>query len=410
MELNATQEALERAQRGIDLLEKLNASPAADRVIARLHEATSRALRRAKMFEAAFARATEMVRHARAARDQGLLMMALMRASSVQSDLGTIGGSALAVEALAIASDLGDDAHVAVAYAQISFGHMWQAEERPALEAGKAALEAARRSGNNRAIALAADPLQRVQTAWWHFEDAAKTVALMREKAVGIGWIGEANAAGWMTHFYYFAGQIAAAADAIEEARSVIARQTKASAEDADLGIAAINHFVEGVAALVAIELGAFDVALRYETIRRRFPAVGPHYYANYGLMVPIDALLLRDGPGDRERAATMIEQLTELHYGPWLSSHLTPSLLRARMAARQGHPHAAPLVRAALDETERIAELCPGDCYRAFDRLATAAADAGDVETAAHAVDLRDRWISRHAAALAPLLAASKL
>jgi DNA-binding SARP family transcriptional activator len=409
MELNATQEALDRAQRGRNLLEHLQANPAVDHLVARIYEAMGRTLRRASMFDESFARMNDMVRYARTADDLRLLALALARAGSVQTDLGTIGGSAHAAELLTVASQLGDDRWLALAHAQLSFGHLWEGDER-AIEEGEAAVAAAGRSGDRRVMSVAADPLQRAQAAWWHFADAAKTLATMQENAPGLGWVLEGNVSSWRGHFYYFAGQLADAERELGAARRITTQRTGARADDGDIGIAGISHLVEGFGALVAIERGDFEVALRYETIRQRFPAVGRQFYENYGLMVPIDALLLRDRSGDRERAATMLDQLGELHYGPWLSSHLVPDVVRARVAARLNQPEAARLVRAALDGVERIAARCPGDCYRAFDRLATAAADAGDVETATHAVDLRDRWMSRHAAALAPLLAVAKL
>jgi DNA-binding SARP family transcriptional activator len=410
MELNATQEALDRAQRGRSLLEHLQANPVVDHLVARTYEAMGRTLRRASMFEESFARMNDMVRHARAAGDLRLLLLALARCTSVQTELGTIGRSVHAKELLAVASQLGDDRSLAIAHAQISFGHLWERDERGTIEEGEAAIAAAKRCGDRRIMSVVADALQRAQAAWWHFADAAKTLATMQENASGLGWVLEGNVSSWRGHFYYYAGQLADAERELDAARRITTQRTGARADDGDIGVAGISYLVEGFSALVAIERGDFEVALRYESIRQRFPAVGRQFYENYGLMVPIDALLLRDGPGDGERASTMLGQLSELYYGPWLSSHLIPDVMRARVAARLHEPGAARLVRAALDGVERSAARCPGDCYRAFDRLATAAADAGDVETAAHAVDLRDRWMIRHAAAVAPLLAASKL
>jgi len=404
MELNATQEALDRTGRGIETLEQLQRTAAVESTLTRLHDVRTRALRRANQFERANSSAQEAVRHARASGNADQLVRALSRVGSVQTDLGTIGGSAEVAEAAAVASTLDDDVLVAVTRGQLTFSHMWLGNEREATLVGQAAIVAAIRSGDYRMIAGAADGLQRVQAAWWHFDEALGTLAMMQEATLGSGWVMKIQVAAWVAHFYYFTGQLDKAAAELAAARAFGAGQTRVQADDADLGVSATYYLLDGFDALVSIERGDYDVALRYGSIadRHSTPQGSPHH--NYAFMVPIDALLLRDQPGDVERASLLVGLMGEQYYPPWLCSHLVPNALRARVAARRRDPGAPELVRAALDEAERCAARCPSDCYRAFNRLAIAAGGIGEIELASRAIDLRDRYLEKHRAATASL------
>jgi tetratricopeptide (TPR) repeat protein len=109
--------------------------------------------------------------------------------------------------------------------------------------------------------------------------------------------------------------------------------------------------------------------------------------------VVELAARLLagRRGDGDLDRAWYLVCGIDETAIAPEEAQYLMAA--RALVAAAMGRPDARTHIRAALDESIRIAKGNPIEADACFETLANAAREAGDAELEAEASDLFEHF-----------------
>lgn len=402
LELNATQDAIDRCYAGIHATEKLDRTGPRDVVLARLYATIARA-------SIAGGNATDAIRWAR---DAGTLARAagdLHESAQAILDLAIIEGAALhvseqksiATEAAYNAKLSGDQGLEAKALVQQARAARELGLRDEALRAGHSAYDLALSCGHFDVAEAALEEILYTQLAWWMFGDALETAHVGLDAARRAEPLVEALFLQARCSLWYLLERFVEAQSDLRAAMR-IADET---AVDRRLPVAPIYpltllqfacHYMTGKIAVVQRE---WDEAMNAATKAASFSnIVRLPRYGKALLLLRIDILLQRNLTGDSEAAHDLTADLSEsqgiLGWGDCID------LIRARAAARLRLPVANALLRRALNTVEENAHRAPLESDRAFAHLAEAASEIGAVTVADQARARAKYYRSRRLAA----------
>lgn len=231
---------------------------------------------------------------------------------------------------------------------------------------------------------------------WWSFGDALETARANMDVVRRAGTYAEAEFILTRSALWYLLGRFDEADADLDTCRRVLesARRVR-SAMALRLHSAHQIEFASFcMTAKVAIARSHYDVAL--EALAKAERLQGTARLASHATalaLLRIDALLLRNAPGDVPIASSLADGLndtTSVHAMLRWSDSL--GLARARIAARKCMPDAPALLRRELDNLEESANHGPLDVDVAFARLEYSAALIKD-QILANRADSRAKW-----------------
>ena len=408
LEWFAWRDALERCEAGLRAVERLTQNTEIARAYARLKLLEAKAFAAGGDDEAAATPIRRAVEHARTPHDDGQLLEALLTEAQIElncHDLDNAIASAQEAEGLARASD--DPAALSRALAILSSAHCHFGRERESLESAQGALDAAQRSGRLDVITAAADTLLRRQITWWRYPQAVITAELGLQAARRAGWVLEGAFRFTRGALWYFlerydeAEQELASALAIAEDETGERRWLISLAGIDRLKLRFFTRYMLGV---VYAARRRWDLAIQASTVLAEAPLYATSFMIrNNVLHLRIGALLGRRGAGDIDEAIRLGAQLHEDRFaqGSVLDLSACVELSRARVAAAARAPAAHEAWLRARAAVERNGEATPLEADRAFEQLAAAADDIGEVR-------LRDEALERAAELRALRMAAA--
>jgi DNA-binding SARP family transcriptional activator len=407
LDLNAPHDAIERCDAGIREAERLEASPARDALLAKLHRTGARAAMAGGDAEDATSRARTAVSLARAAGDleesmQALLDLAVMEGAAFhlteqQSDAAEAGHSAR----LRGEVQLEAQALVVTASAARELGLRDEA-----LRDCQTAHDLALKSGRSDVAQMALEELLRAQLTWWLFDDALETVRRGIDAARRAGPLEEASFVQARAALSYLLGRFD---DALSDLQGAMRMTNQAVARRQGLLVAPMHplpllqfacHYLS---AKIALARQDWERALNDGQRAADLTNVAKLPRHNEALsLLRIDTLLQRNLPGDRETVHELLSGLGERTLSQGIIGWSDcVELARARVAARLRMPEAGTLLRRALNTLEENSHRAPLEADRAFARLAEAAADIDDVVLAGQArARSKHYWSRRRAAA----------
>jgi len=406
-DLNAPQDAIERCDAGIREAEKLEATPARDALLARLHRTAARAALAGGDAVVATNRARDAVSSARTGGDSHESMYALL-------DLAVIEGAAFhiaeqqsdAAEAARSAQLLGDDALEAQALVQTASASRELGLRDEAQRACQSARDLALMGGRSDIAQMAHEELLRTQITWWLFDGALETARMGLDTARRTGPL---EAASFLQIHAALAYLLERFDDAESDLQSAL-RTTDEAIARRQGSIATPMHpvpllqfYCHYLTAKIAVARQDWEHALEAAQKAAALTNVAklPRHREALSLL-RIDTLLQRNNPGDKEAAQELTNDL-----GPSTVSQgiigwsCCVELARARAAARLRSAEAGTLLRRALNTLEENAHRALLETDRAFSRLADAAAEIGDEVLASQArARSKHYWSRRRAAA----------
>jgi DNA-binding SARP family transcriptional activator/tetratricopeptide (TPR) repeat protein len=397
LELNAAQDAGDRCDAGLRVIQQVERSIELHAVLAKLYKVAARAAFARGDVEDAIASARNAVMFAEAAGD-------LRESTLATIDVAVMEGAAsLFVEqkseadhAVRNAIRCGDIALEALALVQQAGAARELGLREVALPAGLAAHDLAIQCDRLDIAQSATAEILRAQMTWWQFGEALRTANVGREEARRAGPLAEAA-------FLHTKCSLSCLLDRFDEARSQVAAAIGITTEVGALSRLALVAPIDPVpilqfrchftAARIAAASGKWDEAL--DAVERaaslKNVARLPRHRERIALL-RIQALLHRDGVGDNDAARAVSRSLDESPpaqgSGSWSDSR---ELARACVAARIGERADIPL-RRALDALEENAHHAPLDADRAFAFLEEAASQCGNARIAA-AAGARSRY-----------------
>jgi hypothetical protein len=392
----AFRDALERANDGAHVLDRIERDVHSEALLSRLHLSRAQASAHMGDMMLAVEAANEAVRHARISAQNAEIVNALLVRSSFQ---GALVDAALqltdALEASALGAELEDARLRARAAVQAASATRTGGALDQALQLAREACATARQCGDASVLYAAYEEMLQTQIMWWRFEDARSAFAQAAPVAERAGISAQARFFCLQCASAYLMEQPDQAAAAVKAAlQGVDTLRERGDTAPPDPAkpvplVSLTAHYLQGTLAAVRgswnEELDAIERCKPSETI-----ACLPRY-ANALLLLEIDARLGRNEGADAQLASRLVDalpaSLPQSMFG-WSDS---AELARARVAARLHRENVRSALRTALDAIEEQAQRMPLDCDRAFDRLAHAAAEAGEMA-------IRQRALARSA------------
>jgi DNA-binding SARP family transcriptional activator len=384
LEVNAWNDALERAESGLECLRRMKQSAARDAVLARLHVAVARAHVYAGDDAAAIADVQEALVYARRGDDGATLLAALAAASAAYVNCHRmLEALDAAEEAAALARASGNEEMLVELLLTIGSAHCHRAARDAALGAGREAYARAVALGRSETIAEAAGELLRTEIVWWNFAEAARLAQAGASAAARAGWLADASFHINRALLAYYLERFDELDRLLERAHDMLAQRTERRWHLPHAGLDRLKarffaDYIAGVAACVRGDSeGALSTAVRL--------AASPLYVTSYMirnnvLHLHVRALLDRNAPGDAPAALALTHDIAADDLAPGVLDFSTSKPLAyacALVRSRSGDTAAA--LAAAETDVARAAQATPLECDRAYAYLAEAANEAGD-------------------------------
>ena len=355
-------------------------------------------------------------------------------------------------ESALLAEQFGDDAHLAAALARRAAGEFFEGSIDRSLEDASCAERAARRSGNEEALAfalvgvsrasrltgreaealryadeayeialklrlwhpaaVAAESLVLSQTTWWHFGEALQTQKRCAEAAQLASPYFSVKLQYCSAATYFLMERLDDCERAVFAAERLLAdysRTRKARIESGDSQLVLAEFDLLAMRAFNATAREDWSEALRIAELLVGFPPYqsSPRYRQRITFL-RIEALLGRAAEGDAARAVALAEELRDFgtvwEIDAWSNC---VALSRARVSARIGSPQAHSLLKDAYESVEANARRAPLDADRAFARLAASCREAQEQTLATIASVRADEYRERRLAAVRETLRA---
>lgn len=391
MELNATQDAIDRCDEGIRAGEKLERSSVRDVMLSRLHTAAARAVRGVNTSDA-IARARDAVTLARAAGDSQALAEASL-ALAVLEGLAFDFQEQKSDAAIAAqhAKSCGNEALEAQALVQQANAARELGSRDEALTAAKSARDLALKCGRSDIVVAANEELLRTQGTWWLFNDAFDTARTGMDAARREAQFVEASFLQARSTLWYLLERYDDAESDLGTAQRKATEPITTHQEPLVVPVHPQPYVLFGcqyMAAKISIAREQWDKALEVADKAEALTNVAklPRHREALALL-RIDALLRRGLPDDDETARNLMPILTEstLAHGMigWSDG---AELARARIAARLRMPDATAQLGRVLNTLEENAHRALLDADWAFARLAEAAFEVSDFAVARRA------------------------
>ncbi|MDQ6824879.1 MAG: AAA family ATPase [Candidatus Eremiobacteraeota bacterium] len=398
LELNATQDAIDRCDAGVHAAEKIERTPARDVVLAQLQATAARSAYAGGDAAEASRRARVAVTLAEGAGDIHASAQAIL-------DLAVIEGAALhvseqkfnAAEAAQTAKLCGDDTLEAQALVQVANAARELGLREESLRSGHTAHDLALKCGRSDIAQTALEELLRTQMTWWLFRDALETARTGLDAAKRAEPLAEASFLHARCALWYLLERFDEAQSELQAAmrimsKTIVRRQESLVAAIRPLPLLQFTcHYMTGKIAIERKEWdGAMDAAHKAAALTN---VAKLSRYSDFLLLLRIDALLQRNLPGDSEAAHDLTTSLSQSTIAQGIVGWSDcVEVARARVASRLRMPGANILLRRALNTVEENAHRAPLDADRTFARLGDAA-----LELAAVAVAKRARGRSKY-------------
>lgn len=385
------QDAMRRAQEGIDALERVDESAERIALLASLHREIALASYALVELDRAAAAVETAATLARTRGDQSELADALILRAGIASAVRMPAERAqLAREALEAARKSSDRSLVSRALVEVAAAARESGERADALAAATEAFEAASAVERWETAQRAGAELILCCATWWDFSEALRWLSRASEAASRAGSMAEAMHRNASALLWYLLERHDEAENELALGRRALDAVSRTATETDGDSLAAAAAFMRYLSAAAARARG--DGAAVLHALDDGASAKIPVFPARADAfaMMRVDGLLLRGEPVDVGHASEI---------GAALPAHLVtqsafglsacPELTRASVAARANDTDAGRALRRALDVVEDHAHRTPLAADAAFLRLASA---AREVESSAIAVRAAER------------------
>lgn len=381
--------------------EQLDRSPANRRLIVEIDAMRVRALNDAADSTLAERIAGAAMREAESLDDPKLLFETInlrMRSRMRGASIDPIVEDARA--AMDLAEKLGDPIMRAEAALGLLQTSMQRVNETDALRYGNLAFDAALEGGDVDFALFVASELLHAKSIFWRFGDAMVTLDRCERLLHSASGSTEPN-------FQYGAAQLMYVLNAHDEAERRLDRaQHVLQGQRSKVGrfmpdrqrIVAIITNLRG---LVAVAKGDWEAACAAADAFAANPAAQTSGIHAHVVDLQTRALIGRNGPGDVDRAAAMLDTLRPEMLVE--DTRMYADVARARVAARRRDSGAAALLEAAIASVEETVALAGLDADHVFNDLAAAARECGAADAAGKAEALAERYLEKRRAAAGP-------
>lgn len=380
---NASNEARARIAEAIHAIERLERAPIRDMMLARLEGLGARIAASEGDASAAQRHASEATALARAAGDPDLARTLVVNAVVAGLVFRPEEQRAYATEAAELAESDGARDVQAAALSQLACAQRLLGERDHALTAGERACSVARSCNDWASLRSALEERLYAQITWWQFDEALETAAQALDPSLQLEPVSEASLLVARAQLWH-ALDLDERAQADLQKSQMVARELGSRrnlAAEPRQSLTFVAFAGTCLHAELSIARGAYDDALLETAQLQASPLSALDGLSQTLTLLHLDALLGRACADDTGalRALELALGFRSAGAQNLLGWSRSPTLGRARVAARTRPHEAGPLLRVALNSAELDARRTPLLADAAFAHIAAAAAEIGD-------------------------------